>query len=111
SWTKLRHEEALDPDLPIVDPHHHLWDNDHGRYLMEDFLQDLDCGHNVVSTVFLQAGAMYRADGPEALRCVGEVEFANGVAAASASGRYGKVRLCEGIVGHANLLLGNEAGA
>ncbi|HSV77704.1 MAG TPA: amidohydrolase family protein [Ramlibacter sp.] len=107
SWTALRTEEALEPELPIVDPHHHLWDDERGGYVADDFLAELASGHNIVSTVYLQHRAMYRADGPERLRPVGEVEFANGIAAASASGRYGPIRLCEGIVGHADLLLGD----
>lgn len=108
AWTLRRREEALDPGQPIVDPHHHLWDNEHGRYLLPDFLADLHTGHNIVATVFLQAKAMHRQHGPEALQSVGEVEFANGVAAMSASGRYGKTRVCAGIVGFADLALGDE---
>ena len=50
---------------------------------------------------------MYRAEGPEALKCVGEVEFINGVAAMSASGLFGEPRLCAGIVGGVNLSLGD----
>jgi L-fuconolactonase len=107
-WTQRRQEAALDPALPIIDPHHHLWDNEHGRYLIEEFVQELDTGHNIVATVYAQVKAMYRADGPVAMQPVGEVEFANGVAAASASGRYGKTRICEGIIGFADLLLGEE---
>lgn len=105
-WVGRLHEAALEPDLPIVDPHHHLWDNEHGRYLLDDFLVDLASGHNVMSTVFVQAQSMYRAHGPEWMKPVGEVEFANGVAAASASGQYGNTRVCEGIVGFANLMAG-----
>ena len=50
-----------------------------------------------------------RATGPEAFRPVGEVEFANGVAAMSASGGYGTAAICAGIVSHVNLLLGDAA--
>jgi len=63
-------------------------------------------GHDVRATVFVQARAMHRADGPEAMRPVGETEFANGVAAMCASGGYGDVRVCAGIVGFADLRLG-----
>lgn len=108
SWAAMRSEDALEPQLPIVDTHHHLWDDARGTYGADEFMMDASSGHKVVATVYLQHLAMYRADGPEALRPVGEVEFANGIAAASASGRYGPIRLCEGIVGHANLLLGDE---
>jgi L-fuconolactonase len=108
-WAKKREEPALEPDLPIVDPHHHVWEDERGRYLLHDLVEDVSTGHNIVATVFIEAGAMYRADGPEALKSIGEVEFVNGVAAMSASGRYGKARLCAGIVGYADLMLGDGA--
>lgn len=123
---KLPPEPALEPDLPIVDPHHHLWletsadtaarqgdENPFNhvrreipRYLFEELHEDLTCGHNVVATVYAECGSMYRAGGPDALKPVGEVEFANGVAAMYASGRFGPVRACAGIVGYAELRLG-----
>jgi predicted TIM-barrel fold metal-dependent hydrolase len=113
-------EAILEPDLPIIDPHHHLWDrpteilknlppSDHGfmdiirdipRYLLDELLADLKSGHKVIGTVYMECGAMYRADGPEPQRCVGETEFVNGIAAMTASGLYGDVRACAGIVGH-----------
>lgn len=120
-------EPVFEPDLPIVDPHHHLWDRvaaalaqmpapDHPftavirqtpRYLLDEFLKDLTSGHNIRATVFLECGSMYRASGPDALKCVGETEFVNGVAAMSASGIYGEVRACAGIVGHVDLRKGD----
>ena len=107
-WLDRRREPALEPDLPIVDPHHHLIDRpESGRYLLPDLLQDIgNGGHNVVATVYLEWLSMYRADGPAEMRPVGEIEFANGVAAMSASGGYGRPRVCAGIVGHADLALG-----
>jgi L-fuconolactonase len=116
-------EPILDPDLPIVDPHHHLWDRrsfsadpngpiKHGfeyvgkiasRYMFEELLADATSGHNVIATVFVDCGAFYRADGPEAYKSVGETEFVNGVAARSASGVYGNFRACAGIVSNVNL--------
>src|SRR5512138_1664352 len=92
-WLDSRREEIIEPDLPIVDPHHHLWDHPGRRYLFDDLLADVTSGHNIVATVFLDCGSMYRADGPEALRPVGETEFVNGVAAMSASGGYGPARI------------------
>ncbi len=76
-------------------------------------MADTTSGHNVIATVFVECGAFYKADGPVELRPVGETEFVNGVAAMSASGLYGDVRACAGIVGHADLLLGDgvDAGA
>jgi L-fuconolactonase len=91
----------------IVDPHHHLWDRPGWRYLLDDILADIRTGHDVRATVFVQARAMHRADGPEAMKPVGETEFANGIAAMSASGAYGEVRVCAGIVGFADLRLGD----
>ena len=105
-WLALVQEEPLEPELPICDPHHHLWDQPGYRYLLDELLADLGTGHNIVSTVFLDCGAMYRADGPEHLRPVGETEFVNGVAAMSASGGYGPTRVAAGIVSHADLRRG-----
>lgn len=105
-WLALSSETALEVDLPIIDAHHHLWDSPHPRYLLDEIQADVDCGHNIRATVFVEAGAMWRQSGPTSLRPVGEVEFANGVAAMSDSGAYGKTRLCAAIVGHADLSLG-----
>lgn len=123
--------DIIEPDLPIIDPHHHLWDfapllprmpeiahpfgritRQSTRYLFEELYADCrEAGHNVVGTVFLQCGAFYRADGPVEMKPVGEVEFVNGVAARSASGIYGDFRACAGIVGQADLTLGGAVGA
>src|SRR6202047_2117108 len=108
-WLALREEDVLDPPRPIVDPHHHLWDRGGQRYLIEDITSDIASGHNVVATVYVEARSMYRAQGPEAFRPVGEVEFANGAAAMSASGGSGPAAVGAGIVGHVNLLLGEGA--
>ena len=106
-WLDRRREEAIEPDLPIVDPHHHLVERpETGRYLLPELLADLESGHNITSTVYLAWLSMYRAAGPAELRSVGEIEFANGVAAMAASGTYGKPRVCAGIVGYADLTLG-----
>jgi len=105
-WLARRKEEILEADLPIIDPHHHLWDRPGWRYLLDELLADTTSGHDILATVFVQARAMLRADGPEALKPLGEVEFVNGAAAMTASGIYGKIRACAGIVGHADLMLG-----
>ena len=112
-WLALTPEPALEPEIPICDPHHHFWDfrNEripYQRYLLHDLVADVNSGHNVRSTVFVEARAMYRADGPEELRPVGEVEFVQGLAAASASGLYGSCRAAAAIVGCANLNLGER---
>jgi L-fuconolactonase len=89
-WLDGRKEPILEPELPIIDPHHHLWQRPGWRYLLEDLLLDTGSGHNIVATVYMEAGSMYRERGPEELRPVGEVEFANGVAAMCDSGIFGK---------------------
>ena len=111
AWLDSRSEPIIDPDLPIIDPHHHLWDRPGWRYLLDDLLADLNSGHNVLATVFIQARAMTRASGPVEMRPVGETEFVNGVAAMSASGLYGKAKVCTAIVGHADLTLGDRVEA
>jgi predicted TIM-barrel fold metal-dependent hydrolase len=109
AWlAKAAAEPVLEPELPIVDAHHHLWDMPGYRYLLHDLLLDLASGHNVVATVFNECHAMYRARGPAELRPVGEVEFCAGMAAMSDSGRYGPTRICAGIVGFADLTLGDR---
>lgn len=120
-------EPILEPNLPIIDPHHHLWDLrpmlpmfpeprhrfietlvPAAHYTFDQFQAEVSqSGHNIISTVFMECGAFYNAAYGDALKPVGEVEFVNGVAAQSASGLYGDTRLCAGIVGHADLLLGS----
>jgi len=108
AWLAKRpREAALEPELPIIDPHHHFWDTpQRGQYLLRELLADIEGGHNIVSTVFLECRSMYRKDGPPEMAPVGEVEFVNGIAAMSASGGYGPCRVAEAIVGHADLTLG-----
>jgi predicted TIM-barrel fold metal-dependent hydrolase len=108
-WLALRKEDIIDPARAIVDPHHHLWDRGGQRYMIEEMAADIASGHNIIATVYVDCRSMYRARGPEAFRPVGEVEFANGVAAMSASAGYGPAAICAGIVSHVNLLLGDGA--
>jgi predicted TIM-barrel fold metal-dependent hydrolase len=108
-WLAQYSEEIIDPQRPIVDPHHHLWDRGGLRYMIEEMSGDIASGHNVIATVYVDCRSMYRANGPEAFRPVGEVEFANGVAAMAASGGYGQALICAGIVSHVNLMLGDGA--
>jgi predicted TIM-barrel fold metal-dependent hydrolase len=109
-WLHQVHESILEPDLPICDPHHHLWDHPTSRYLIDELLADTGSGHRVVSTVFVECASMYRARGREAMKPVGETEFVNGIAAMSASGRYGETRVAAGIVSFADLTLGAAVG-
>lgn len=110
-WLERHVEAAIEPDLPIVDAHHHLWDISGWEYMLPDYLADLRSGHNVKASVFAQCYSMFRASGPRELRSLGETEFANGAAAMASSGIYGDVRICDGIVGYVNLLFGRGIGA
>lgn len=112
-------EDIIEPDLPIIDTHHHLWHRPGtggageswqvpaNRYLLHEFLEDCATGHNIVASVFLQCHSMYRASGPREMRPVGETEFVAGIAAMSGSGGYGKTRVAAGIVGYADLTKGD----
>tara|TARA_B100000470_G_scaffold11374_1_gene7890 strand:- start:32 stop:565 length:534 start_codon:yes stop_codon:yes gene_type:complete len=112
-WLSLTQEETIDPALAICDPHHHLWRNRPNSlpstYLLDDFLSDIHTGeHNIVSSVFIECGTMFSADGPVDLRPVGETQFASDMAAMSASGLYGPTRVAAGIVGTAFLSAGDS---
>jgi hypothetical protein len=108
-WLDKRHEEIIEPELPIIDPHHHLWDRPNYRYLFPELLADLGTGHNIRATCYEQAREMYRTSGPEELKSLGETEFVSGVAAMSESGKYGPTRCIAGIIGFVDLQLGSRA--
>ena len=110
-WLALQTEEVLEPDTPIVDSHHHLWDRrPDSIYMLPELLADIDGGgHNVRATVFVECASMYRVDGDPRYACVGQVEFVNGVGAVCASGVHGHVRACAGIVGKVDLTEGASA--
>jgi predicted TIM-barrel fold metal-dependent hydrolase len=101
-------EEPLEPALPIIDPHQHFRDRPGSKYFFSDFLEDVSSGHNVLASVAIECGDMFRAEGPREFAPVGEVEFLNGIAAMYASGKYGRVRAGAGIVGFADLMLGDK---
>jgi predicted TIM-barrel fold metal-dependent hydrolase len=103
-WLARWHEEPLEPDLPIIDAHHHLWDRPHSRYMPPDLLADAR-GHNVVGTIYVENCAMYRPSGPVDLQPVGETEM---VAELGSGPAAAEMNMCSGIVGYANLLLGGS---
>ncbi len=105
-WLAQTTEDPIDPDLPICDPHHHLWERPGDSYLLPDLLSDLGSGHNIVETVFLECASMYRTDGPVEMRPLGETAFVQGVADENVR-QGGKTRVNAGIVGHADLTLGD----
>lgn len=98
-----REEPILEPDLPLIDTHHHLYVRPNVRYMLPEFQADLQAGHDIQATVYLETRFMSRPDGPEHLRPLGEVEFANGLGAMGASGFFGPCRFAAGIVAHADL--------
>ena len=123
-------EAIIEPDLPIIDPHHHLWDlrpllpvfpEPHHPfiaavarspyYTFNELHADATSGHNIIATVFMECGAFYRAGADDDMKVLGETEYVNGVAAQSASGLYGNLRLCDAIIGHVDLRLGDGARA
>lgn len=107
AWLSSYSEPALYPELPIIDAHHHLWDLEGWRYLLPEYLQDISCsGHAIEASVYVTSTSMWRVNGVEHMRPVGETEFATGIAAMSASGIYGAPRICAAIIGHADLKLG-----
>jgi L-fuconolactonase len=108
-WLAQVVEPTLEPDLPIIDPHHHLWDQPRSRYLLEEIVGDTSSGHRILATVFVECMSMYRADGPAEMKSIGETEFVNGIAAQSASGHYGPTRVAAGIVSFVDLNLGAKA--
>ena len=113
AWLALTPEPTLEPELPICDPHHHLWDfrpepAAYQRYLLPELAEDLRSGHNVRSTVFIEVKTRYRADGPEEMRPVGEVEFVEGLATENASGTYGRAQVAAAIIGYADLKRGEQ---
>ena len=107
-WLSLTNETPIDPGRPICDPHHHLWDRPGNRYLVEDLIEDLGGGHNIVSTVFVECGAEYHADGPVAHQPVGETEFVVGEAARAAATPGCITNVAAGIVSFVDLCLGTE---
>ena len=108
-WLNLRSEPVLDPDLPIIDPHHHLWMRDGNVYLLPELLADIASGHNIVATVFEECHSMYRPGGPIEDRSLGETEFVTGVAAMGASGAFGATKTCARMVGQVDLMIGDRA--
>lgn len=98
-------EAPLDADLPICDPHHHLWERDGEHYRLDDFLRDAGSGHNIVSSVLVECGTHYWREGPEETRPLGETEFFESVARAASDPQI-RTKVAAGIVGHVDLALG-----
>ena len=105
-WLALTEEEPLEPELPIIDPHHHFWERRNWRYLLDELVADT-AAHNIRQTVFIECTSEYRSEGPEELRVVGETDFVEAIASESATGNHGELRAAAAIVGSADLTLGD----
>lgn len=108
TWLAQVQEEAIEPDIPIIDPHHHLWMRQPPPYFLREFVEDLYTGHRVVATVYSECHSMYRQSGPEELKVVGESEFVSGMAAMSDSGEFGETEICKAMIGQADMMLGKD---
>ena len=104
AWLRLTQEEALEPELPICDPHHHLWEYPNNRYLLEEYLEDTDSGHNIISSVFVECLSEYLTNQPKALAPTGETKFVHALAVKNKE----KTAVAAGIIGFADLLLGES---
>jgi hypothetical protein len=100
-WRGLLREEIIEPERPIIDAHHHLWDKPGQTYLIREFFADAQSGHNIRGTVYIEGGSYYGKSVPEMMKHLGEVEFANGMAAVADSQAYGSTLVAAGIVGGA----------
>lgn len=109
-WLAQHAEPVIDAELPIIDAHHHIWEEPGNPYLLDDLLADIETGHRIVATVFVQANYGYRPDGPEELRSVGETERV-GALRAIARTRGTGTDIAAAIVGFADLLLGDRVEA
>jgi L-fuconolactonase len=107
-WLNLTIEDPIDPALPICDPHQHFIDRPGHRYLIEDLMQDIKGGHNVVKTLHMECESSYRKQGPEIMKPVGETEFVQTISHKGASGQYGKTAIAAGIIGRADLTVGKN---
>ncbi len=105
-WLAMLQEDVLEPALPIIDPHHHLWLRSGYTYLMPELAADLASGHNIIATVYAECHSMYRKDGADGQRSLGETEFVRGQAAMSNSGEFGNARACDVMFGNVDLTLG-----
>lgn len=109
AWLEQVQEEIIEPERPIIDPHHHFWKHREPNYLLDDLWRDTGSGHNIEKTVFVECGAEYRTKGEEAFKPLGETEFVKPIAEASQKGPSGAARV-EAIVGHVDLRIGGRAG-
>ena len=109
-WLALTKEDAIDPELSICDPHHHFWDWPDGRYLVEDFFQDINGGHNIVQTVFVESESVNKKYAAHGMQPVDETKFVHDIVNQNVSEQYRSTKVAAGIVSFADLTLGSAVG-
>lgn len=108
-WLTGLREDIFEPDLPIIDAHHHIWDRPGEQYLLDDFAADIASGHRIVGSVFMQCGFGYASDGPPERRPVGETRRMVELLAQREAGTGRPAGICQGLVGYVDLRLGDRA--
>ncbi len=111
-WLDQHIEDPISPNIPIIDPHHHLWDVGFGRYYIEELLEDINSsGHNIVSTVYIMSSSnteIYSKDGLEEFKPLKEIEFATSEGKRADLIPNNKVKVNASIVGSVDLTYGNK---
>ena len=111
-WLNLKREQPLFPDLPIIDPHHHLWDVGFGKYYVEELLNDINTsGHNIKATVYIMSSSntiIYSKEGPEEYKTLPEIEFALKEGKRSDLIPNNNIKVNASIVGSLDLTHGNK---
>jgi predicted TIM-barrel fold metal-dependent hydrolase len=107
-WLSRTRETAIDPLLPIIDAHHHLWTHVEPPYLLDELLADTGSGHNIVATVFIECGWAWDREAADPVM-IPVTETAAVADVARRSDSAGGARIAA-IVGHADLRHGADAG-
>ena len=118
-WLSKWNEIIIDPHIPIVDAHHHIWSRPSCVYGAEELTKDLISGHLITSTVFVQCREHYYQFGDEAFKPIRETEYIVQTANEAeeliknntAKNFNHKIKICEAIVGFADLTLGDRVAA
>ena len=111
-WLNQIVEEPIAPEMPIIDPHHHLWDVGFGRYYVEELLEDIKLsGHNIKATVYIMSSSntvIYSKDGPAEFSPLAEIEFATKEAKRSDLIIDNEVKVNSSIIGSLDLTFGKK---
>tara|TARA_B100001142_G_scaffold213228_1_gene211339 strand:+ start:1885 stop:2913 length:1029 start_codon:yes stop_codon:yes gene_type:complete len=110
-WLAQVKEEIINPELPIIDPHHHLWNGDNQLassfpYLIDNLSEDTNSGHNIVGTIFMECAQGYYHEGEDKYKPIGETEYVMKVI--KDSKKTSNSANIIGIISFADLMLGSE---